>query len=952
MTNAPELMGNYEIMGTFWIDCFAAFRRGVLIEGTGDLVVLKNQQATFAGNFILEGNVQVMEMASFDFLERATVRFFYSNYAEHGATIDWHSASRLQLQDLAVSITNGTYTVQSGAEWRPVTAFRGSLNLSGDSVFHFEPSIGVVDFDGVSVYENALLLLDSDQLFTVNSLQLGDGVSLRLPLISGSDDILVVNSFLWYSGGLENNIEISTTATATVDQFSLKNNATFGPDRILTVNGKLIIDGTLSLLTKSNLKLHSLVTITSQFPLLLWPDSQTLFSPTSSLTLSSTINSTISTSKQLPAFLSFQGSALLNSPLIIDTFVNSLFGSGSSFNLSDSYLQIDSYNDPLIGGTFTLFNDSFISGNHNELTFVTGSMVQGTGRLFPGLNNTITVNGNYHASPYIYKPQSNLIFENACIKNLSSIDATNGTFVIRSCTFDVENLVMSSINLTSVETIFSTFTTPMIVDQFSITDEYVLFENVGGENSLDINNFRYSGDVEILNIPGFITINNLLGLNHSFTLHNYDSYLTVGDVELTIVADLSISTLINNPVIKSMKMLDNSTSTISVIPTLNIPSLSTHNRSLLTLSSFDHFISTNFSMYNVSKVTVSDVSSSVTLDTTKVLDQSKLFVSQVSNVTLTMFTSGGSSEFTHLNGNCLFNTISVSGKLSITDLMGSLIGNTIVNSGTIDLNHVTSNIDVVTVTSSGVLQLNDTGGNLLVNTFLNSGHFVLSNLDNDFISNVFVSSNVSTINLISGDLVCGDFENSGNLIAHEVSKHISLTNLTNSGTLRFNSVGLNFTVQLLISTNSFHLLNVGQSVLISTLTTSGSFTVNTIELNFQADFTTSNALFSLSNVGQSVIIPMFFSSRRFTLTNVGSNLISKRIESSDRMDVTNIQGYFTSDVLSSSAQFFFNTIHSHVYVKSITTTSAMSFTNLFSSFTAHSITSSGAFSLSNLSGGI
>ncbi|KAL0231650.1 hypothetical protein GEMRC1_011054 [Eukaryota sp. GEM-RC1] len=453
-------MGNYDIMGTFWIGCFAAFRRGVLIEGTGDLVVLENQHATFAGNFILEGNVQVMEMGSFDFLERATVRFFYSNYVEHGATIDWHSASRLQLQDLAVSITNGTYTVQSGAEWRPVTAFRGSLNLSGDSVFHFEPSIGVVDFDVVSVYENALLLLDSDQLFTVNSLQLGDGVSLQLPFISGSDDLF---------GVLENNIEISSTATATVGQFSLQNNVTLGPDTTFTVHGKLIIDGTLSLLTKSNLKLHSLVTITSQLPLLLWPESQTLFSTTSSLTLSSTINSTISTSKHLPSFLSFQGSTVLKSPLIIDTFVNSLFGSGSSFNVYDSFLQIDSANDPVINGTFTLFNDSFITCTNNVITFVAGSLIQGTGRLYP-VELTIL-------RPHIYKPLGSLIFEKAFITDLSSIDATIGNLSFKNCLFGGQEPDLISVSLQSVETVFYIIAPIININTVTISGGVVILYN-------------------------------------------------------------------------------------------------------------------------------------------------------------------------------------------------------------------------------------------------------------------------------------------------------------------------------------------------------------------------------------------------------------------------------------------------------------------------------------------
>ncbi|KAL0246725.1 hypothetical protein GEMRC1_007936 [Eukaryota sp. GEM-RC1] len=960
LTNINELMGNYEIDGGLLVGSTAVFRRGVLITGTGDIVLLEFQHASFAGNYFLQGNLQVLEMASFEFLERADVRYFYSDYAEHGATVDWHSASRLLLQDMKVSIDHGTYTVQSGADWLPIGSFKGSLHLSGESKFHFQPSIPAVSIFNVTVADDAHLVLETGVDVNITNLVVGDSPVNQLPRIYGGDHINILNVLTWFSGRIENDILIPVNSRAIVDQFSMSRHARLGPGAEMIVDGHLFVNGRLRLFPDSKLFINSIIEATSSNPFHCYSSSELVFSQTSVFTLSSSSSSLISAHSNHLSNVFFRGSTTLFSALTIRPGVYSTIVTGSIFNVYDSFLRIDSANDPVINGTFTLFNDSFISCTNNVITFVPGSMIQGTGRLYPGEDSTIIVNGKYHASPHIYKPLGSLFFDKAFITDLSSIDATIGNLSFTSCLFGVQELDFTTISLQDVETVFYEITPVFNVVNFSIEGESVLFSKIGGSTSLSVSSMIYSGDVDFVQLPGSVTIESLSGSNSTFTLHDFDHQLIINAIVLELVAAFSLDTLATNPVLPSLYLYDNTTANISSIHTLSLPVISVSDFSSLRIDHLQKFECTNFSLDSLADARLSMIHQSFNILSLSVMDKSLLTVFDVSNVDITHFSCSGIADFDRLNGDFVSNSIlNDEGSISIDTVNGSLVINSLSSSGSFSVSDISFDVAVPTLSNTGIgtMTFSSIARDFLVTNFTNNHHFTLDTVGRDFIvediistvhftlsnvDGVFSSTSVFNSDTFNVDHVFGQFS----ILTLESRNHFTITDLygdvginaiTSSGRMTFNRLNSTMTVDSITSTNRFSVLNAVD------------FTVNSV---------TSSNRFTISSLSSFVTISQFDASiststnNRLVISDVAKDVTITNTQSSGLVDISSLDERLFLTTVVSSGTFIVSSVKDNVLINHFTSTGTSLFESIDGKFQSAFVNSSKQMDITTVKQGV
>ncbi|KAL0246205.1 hypothetical protein GEMRC1_007418 [Eukaryota sp. GEM-RC1] len=956
LTNINELMGNYEIYGRLLVGSTAVFRRGVLITGNGDIVLLEFQKTTFAGNYFLQGNLQVMEMASFEFLERADVRYFYSDYAEHGATVDWHSASRLLLQDMKVSIDHGTYTVQSGADWLPIGSFKGSLHLSGESTFHFQPSIPAVSIFNVTVADDAHLVLETGVDVNITNLVVGDSPVNQLPRIYGGDHINILNILTWFSGRIENDILIPVNSRAVVDQFSMSRHARLGPGAEMIVDGHLFVNGRLRLFPDSKLFVNSIIEATSSNPFNCYASSELVFSQTSVFTLSSSSSSLISAHSNHLSNVFFRGSTTLFSALTIRPGVYSTIVTGSIFNVYDSFLRIDSANDPVINGTFTLFNDSFISCTNNVITFVPGSMIQGTGRLYPGEDSTIIVNGNYHASPHIYKPLGSLFFDKAFITDLSSIDATIGNLSFTSCLFGVQELDFTTISLQDVETVFYEITPVFNVVNFSIEGESVLFSKIGGSTSLSVSSMIYSGDVDFVQLPGSVTIESLSGSNSTFTLHDFDHQLIINAIVLELVAAFSLDTLATNPVLPSLYLYDTTTANISSIHTLSLPVISVSDFSSLRIDHLQKFECSNFSLDSLADARLSMIHQSFNIISLSVMDKSLLTVFDVSNVDITHFSCSGIADFDRLNGDFVSNAIiNDEGSISIDTVNGSLVVNSLSSSGSFSVSDISFDVAVPTLSNTGIgtMTFSSIARDFLVTNFTNNHHFTLDTVGRDFIvediistvqftlsnvDGVFSSTSVFNSHIFNVDHVFGQFS----ILTLESRNHFTITDLygdvginaiTSSGRMTFNRLNSTMSVDSITSTNRFSVLNAVD------------FTVNSV---------TSSDRFTISSLSSFVTISQFDASsststdNRLVISDVAKDVTITNTQSSGLVDIFSLDERLVLTTVVSSGTFIVSSVKDNVLINHFTSTGTSLFESIDGKFQSAFVSSSELLNITNV----
>ncbi|KAL0229418.1 hypothetical protein GEMRC1_014035 [Eukaryota sp. GEM-RC1] len=158
-TNPDELMGNYVVHSKLLITTDSEFRRGVLLEGNGEIEIDENTGVTFDGSFLLDGNVILRSGATLDFLSRSNTRFFFSNLTECNSKVTWNAGSRLTLRGLYITSACGHFTIKSDARWEPHSSFNSYVYLTGTSVFTVESGTDDVTLHNVELFQQAQIIV-------------------------------------------------------------------------------------------------------------------------------------------------------------------------------------------------------------------------------------------------------------------------------------------------------------------------------------------------------------------------------------------------------------------------------------------------------------------------------------------------------------------------------------------------------------------------------------------------------------------------------------------------------------------------------------------------------------------------------------------------------------------------------------------------------------------------
>ncbi|KAL0231383.1 hypothetical protein GEMRC1_010787 [Eukaryota sp. GEM-RC1] len=159
-TNPDELWGNFFVHSKLLITTDTDFRRGVLLEGNGEIEIGEGIGVTFDGYFLLQGNVILRSGATLDFLSYSNTRFFFSNHTECNSKVTWNAGSRLTLRELGITSDCGHFTIKSDAQWEPHSSFSSLFTLFGSSIFEVSAGSEEVLFDTLLLDEQAQLLVD------------------------------------------------------------------------------------------------------------------------------------------------------------------------------------------------------------------------------------------------------------------------------------------------------------------------------------------------------------------------------------------------------------------------------------------------------------------------------------------------------------------------------------------------------------------------------------------------------------------------------------------------------------------------------------------------------------------------------------------------------------------------------------------------------------------------
>ncbi|KAL0229183.1 hypothetical protein GEMRC1_013803 [Eukaryota sp. GEM-RC1] len=193
-TNPDELMGNYVVHSKLLITTDSEFRRGVLLEGNGEIEIDENTGVTFDGSFLLDGNVILRSGATLDFLSDSRTRFFFSNLTECNSKVTWNAGSRMDLRELDITSACGHFTIKSDAQWNPHSSFNSRVYLTGTSVFTVESGTDDVTLHNVELFQQAQIL---------------------------AHRTVLLNSFSFFGGYLAGtgSIVLPTSATVTTDLY-------------------------------------------------------------------------------------------------------------------------------------------------------------------------------------------------------------------------------------------------------------------------------------------------------------------------------------------------------------------------------------------------------------------------------------------------------------------------------------------------------------------------------------------------------------------------------------------------------------------------------------------------------------------------------------------------------------------------------------------------------------
>ncbi|KAL0231063.1 hypothetical protein GEMRC1_010468 [Eukaryota sp. GEM-RC1] len=168
-TNPHVLMGNYIVHSKLLITTDSDFRRGVLLEGNGEIEIGENIGVTFDGNFLLDGNVILRSGATLDFLSYSRTRFFFSNLTECNSKVTWNAGSRMDLRGLDITSDCGDFTIKSDAQWNPHSSFNSHVHLTGTSVFTVESGTDDFILHNVELFQQAQIIAHRTVLLNVFS---------------------------------------------------------------------------------------------------------------------------------------------------------------------------------------------------------------------------------------------------------------------------------------------------------------------------------------------------------------------------------------------------------------------------------------------------------------------------------------------------------------------------------------------------------------------------------------------------------------------------------------------------------------------------------------------------------------------------------------------------------------------------------------------------------------
>ncbi|KAL0223888.1 hypothetical protein P9112_003278 [Eukaryota sp. TZLM1-RC] len=535
INNPNELMGNYDLFDTLLITKSCEFRRGSDIYGatSGVLVVPRSVTYIVAGSYRFDGNLQLLSNSKVYFAARSSVRVFSSNHAESGSLVEFQSSCALRIASFfRVNVNSGVFSVNTGASWQPTTNAIRSITLNGNSRFVFNPSVGNVTLTDVSVYDNGIFEVSSGGPVYLRHLLIGDEYCANEPRVLGSDQIRVEKTFDWFNGLVDTDILVQRPGVFNV--FPVFGNGTtiFGQENNLIVDGNAFLNGSLNMESDTSIVFNNQVYMYSQIPLYLGSSSTVELTDNSWLFVIPNNDSTLITGDEFADF-SFNGNLTINSSaFILNANVSSFYAANTNYTLeANTEFLIQSSNSPLINGTFSLAESSFVSTGSNEVTFVKGSVVHGKGLLNPGSNGAISFYGNYSASPFISKPFGSLKFFDAFIRNITEISGSSGELTFFNIDFPFTKWILSEINLNRVTSLFESLP-PIQVDHVVINRGSFNGYAIGNSESLLINSLEFSGGVTFHNLTGLVSISNLVGTRSRLFVNSHLNNINLGSVEL------------------------------------------------------------------------------------------------------------------------------------------------------------------------------------------------------------------------------------------------------------------------------------------------------------------------------------------------------------------------------------------------------------------------------------
>ncbi|KAL0231164.1 hypothetical protein GEMRC1_010569 [Eukaryota sp. GEM-RC1] len=656
INNPVELMGNYFINGTLVLNADSVFERESIIDGMGIIDVSAGVTIQLNGLFRFSGNVLTRTSSRVFFTDSSVVSNYRSTLAEPDSLVEFLSGCKLQLLNFGLNIKNGTYLVYQGSSWEPFGGFEVVLDLSGDASFTFDESIGNVVLTHVSVVENARLHFGSGRTVSIDHLTLGNGQLCDLqPHISGKDELRIGFKFFWYNGLLDNpltllnnlnnenppaEIHVLPESILYEDPYNHYGQllyqvcaAVLGPDVQLRVQGKAFFNGTL------NIHSNIIVDGNSWFAA---PDAIHFLKDGVSVDLSDTsesyvtLDSSLSVrpcpNSQIKASISFRGNlTLTNSVFDISRFVDSFYGSNSNYMLEFGSTFLIQSPSPQINGIFDTSDGSIVTTADNTILFVPGSIFQGKGGLIPGTSGNITFSGIYRGNSTLSKPQGSMIFRDAFISTLEAIEGVSGHFNFINCTFESSTqLVLNSIVFSSVESVFSLLKPSFHINNFLIESSSVWFNSTG--STLSISEASVFGNLTISNIPNMIQINRLIGKDSSLiTIPNHKGQLTLPFVHLSDDSALHISEAVQGVTFPHLFLNNSASIHLQFCSSLHFNMLQMHAHSKLISSSIDSFSFDDIEMFN-NAVIQQDITTSFSGQNISLFNLSKLELSNVNSV--------------------------------------------------------------------------------------------------------------------------------------------------------------------------------------------------------------------------------------------------------------------------------------------------------------------------------